>query len=81
MSIFDEFIDEVARALGKDDVHNAVAQARADDIEIEGDPENEIQEQAAKLAAAIKEYLIALAGDTANVRKPNDGEPPAPYGM
>ena len=72
---FSDFKDELAQALGAEAAGAAKREmdepAPVSSGEVnESDPEEQVKEQAAAIAAAIKTYLIALAGSDSYVKKP-----------
>ena len=69
MSAYNDFKRDLEKALGIDEAPSSGEELEGG-ISVEGNPKGEIVEQAEKIAAAVKSYLIALAGDTDNVRKP-----------
>jgi hypothetical protein len=71
---FNDFKDELAEALGAEAAGAAKREMEENPDVASGvdatDPEEQVRDQATAIAAAIKTYLISLAGSDSYVKKP-----------
>ena len=74
-SPYEDFVEDLAKASGKEKAEEALGRAEEEGAPVPGDadPGADIEAQAKKIAKAILDYLSALAGDEAYVKKPGSG--------
>lgn len=67
MSAYNDFIEDLANALGKEAAQDAIDKGAPIG---DSNPVSDIEAQAREFADAIKKWLRALAGDESFVKKP-----------